>query len=196
MMIAATRHDKHLLIDILSRSFADNGSVDYVIRQGRGRTRRIRALMDYSIEVCLRSGKVLLNSERTACALVLYPHRKRTTFGSIRLNIQLVMCAIGITGIGRVLRRESRINRTRPMQKMAYLWFIGVPPDRQGAGTGSSLLQEMLAEADRMGLPVYLETSTERNLPWYGRFGFDEYATLDLGYVLHFMRRMPQGAGG
>ena len=40
-----------------------------------------------------------------------------------------------------------------------------------------ALLQPGLQAADREGVPCVLETQAERNLPFYGRFGFHVTAT-------------------
>ena len=54
-----------------------------------------------------------------------------------------------------------------------YLVAIGVDPALQGSGVGTRLLAPGLAAADAEGLPAYLETEKERNLPFYGRHGFE-----------------------
>jgi GNAT superfamily N-acetyltransferase len=41
---------------------------------------------------------------------------------------------------------------------------------RQGAGT--ALLAPVLERCDESGVPAYLETQKEENVPWYHRFGF------------------------
>lgn len=197
MMKIATYKDKPLLVNLLSRAFAANGSVNYVVGQRDGQLGRIRALMAYSVELCLRSGNGYLDEDHTACALVLYPHRRRTTLQSILLDIQLVFRAIGWRGIRRVLRREAQIKKIRPGEDMAYLWFIGVDPMRQQAGIGSTLLRRVIDMASQDGLPVYLETSVKENLPWYERFGFTIYGTLEMGeHTLYFMRRLQAKEGG
>lgn len=72
-MRSATRNDKLLITDLLSASFNDNLSVNYIVRQDEKRKRGIRALIDYSFEVCYRFGEVLLSDDGKACALLLYP---------------------------------------------------------------------------------------------------------------------------
>lgn len=196
-MILATYQDKPLLVHLLSQAFAANGSVNYVVGDGDGQLKRIRALMEYSVEVCFRFGNVYLDENRSACALVLYPHRKRTTVRSVALDVKLVFHAIGWRRIRRVLRREAQIKKIQPKEDMAYLWFIGVDPAQQHAGIGSALLHSVIDVASRDGLPVYLETSVTENLPWYQRFGFTIYGSLDMGsHTLYFMRRMPATKGG
>lgn len=190
-MIKVNREDKLLILDILSLSFDDNQSVNYIILQDEKRRARIRALMDYSFEVCYRFGDVWLSDDRKACALVLYPHLKRTTLISIWLDAQLIFKAIGIANISKALEREAMIKKRQPKEKMAYLWFIGVEPTEQHKGIGSWLLQQIFVEANEKGLPVFLETSTQINLPWYERFGFEIYDRLFLGYMLYFLKRAP-----
>ena len=53
-----------------------------------------------------------------------------------------------------------------------YLWALGVEPERQGRGIGSRLIAPVLAQADREGVPCYLETETEDNVAFYQKRGF------------------------
>ena len=53
-----------------------------------------------------------------------------------------------------------------------YLKLLGVAPQSQGQGIGKALLLPVLRRADAEGLPCYLETFTERNIPFYESSGF------------------------
>lgn len=188
-MIKATYREKELVIDILSESFDANQSVNYIAQQDKKRLKRIRALMDYSFEVCYSFGEVLLSDDKKACALVLFPDQKRTTLKSILLDIKLIFSCIGIGNIFKALKRESKIKNLQPKETMYYLWFIGVKPKYQNTGIGMTLLDEIIKHSDAMERPIYLETSTTSNLPWYKKFGFEIYNELDLGYKLFFLKR-------
>lgn len=72
---------------------------------------------------------------------------------------------------------------------MSYLWFIGVDPGVQNQGIGSKLLQEIIDYSNNNNRPIYLETSTVKNLPWYEKFGFEVYNEQDLTYHLYFFKR-------
>ena len=172
---------------MLTRSFDGNGSVNYIVRQDDKREQRIRALMEYSVAMCEIFGEVWLSDDRKACALVLYPDRQRASFRTFLLDLRLMFRAIGVGGVKKVKARKAKVAAIRPKEKMAYLWFIGVDPQHQHAGHGSRMLQEVLRHS--ADLPVYLETSMPKNLPWYQRFGFEIYDELDLGYTLYFLRR-------
>lgn len=53
-----------------------------------------------------------------------------------------------------------------------YLALLGVRPGRQGRGIGSALLQAHHQELDALGLPAYLEASSQRNRKLYRRHGY------------------------
>ncbi|KOU34918.1 GNAT family N-acetyltransferase [Streptomyces sp. WM6378] len=78
----------------------------------------------------------------------------------------------------------------------AYLWMIGVTPDRQGEGLGAELITSVLERCDREGLPAYLEASSERSPHLYRRLGFaplGEPVRLPDGPLVHPMWREPKG---
>lgn len=188
-MTKANYDDKNLVIDILSESFKDNKSVNYMAGEGQHQIDRIRYLMDYSFEVCHQFGEVYLSDDRTAAALVLYPEEKKTNFSTVLLDVKLILNCIGVSNIGKALKRESSIKKIQPQVPMYYIWFIGVHPDSQGNGIGSQLMGELIKESEKRQRPIYLETSTLANLPWYQKFGFDIYDELELSYKLYFLNR-------
>lgn len=187
-MIVADYKDKNLVVNILTKSFDKNQSVNFIVQQDEKRFERIKSLMDYSFEVCYAFGEVFLSDDKKACALVLYPDKKRTTFKSVLLDVQLMFKCIGITNISKALDRESKIKKIQPKERMYYLWFIGVDPDCQGSGIGTELMRDIIEESQRKQRPIYLETSTLKNLPWYKKFGFEIYSELELSYKLYFLK--------
>jgi ribosomal protein S18 acetylase RimI-like enzyme len=72
-----------------------------------------------------------------------------------------------------------------------YLMILGVDPQWQRQGLGGRLMSPVFAEADQMGLPCYLETSTEANVRFYERHGFrvGEQCTMPGGWKTWAMRR-------
>ena len=53
-----------------------------------------------------------------------------------------------------------------------YLWTVGVEPQYQSQGYASKLLRPMLTRPDKEGMPCYLETLDENNVPIYEHLGF------------------------
>ncbi len=188
-MKKAEYKDKSLVIDILTKSFDTNQSVNYIVKQDKHRRKRVSALMDYSFEVCYLFGDVFLSDDKKACALVTYPDKKKTTLKSILLDVKLILSCVGLKNIKKTIARESAINKIQPKEPKYYLWFIGVDPEYQSEGIGSVLLNEIVEDSEHKKRTIYLETSTLKNLPWYEKFGFDIYHELDLSYKLFFLKR-------
>lgn len=166
-MKKAVYGDKKIVIDILTKSFDTNQSVNFIIKQDQNRIHRIRALMDYSFDMCFSFGEVFLSDDKNACALILFPDKKRTTIKSIIWDIKLIWNSVGVANIGKALKRESEIKKMHPDELMYYLWFIGVNPDSQHKGIGTRLLNDISEDSTLTNRSIFLETSTVRNLPWY-----------------------------
>ena len=75
-------------------------------------------------------------------------------------------------------RRENMKGR-----EYTYLMIIGVATEFQGRGFGSKLLRALLEESDRAGVPIYLETETERNVRMYERLGFRTVNRINLPLI-------------
>lgn len=187
-MIKANLEDKSLVADILTTAFLHNKSINYLIPQDGLKMFRIHELMQYSFEICLLFGEVFLCEDRKGCVLLLYPELKRTTFRSFWLDLKMVFNGVGFRNVLRVMKRENKINAVRPVQRMAYLWFIGVMPEYQHFGLGKRLMEEVIVKTASEDRKIFLETSTIENLPWYRKFGFEVYHELDLSYRLFFLR--------
>ena len=188
-MVEATDRDKELVVEILARSFNDNKSVNYLIPQDEKRIQRMRELIAYSYEMCRLWGKVVISENRESCALVIFPDRKRTSVRSLLLMGRLIFKSIGFQNIIKALNREDQVYAHHPVTPIYHLWFLGVLPEQQGKGYGSRLLNELLLDADGMNTPIYLETSTSRNIPWYEKHGFSIYSKISLSYDLFLLRR-------
>ncbi|NHD15566.1 MULTISPECIES: N-acetyltransferase [Actinopolyspora] len=94
-------------------------------------------------------------------------------------------------------RAEAALNPHRPAEPVWFLGTVGVDPGSQGAGMAGAVIRPGLVEAERAGRPVYLETSQERNVRIYRRFGFEVVAEVEIpddGPRTWAMMRRP-GAG-
>jgi ribosomal protein S18 acetylase RimI-like enzyme len=76
-----------------------------------------------------------------------------------------------------------------------YLQNIAVKPEEQGKGYGGLLLRTMIEEVKSDGLPIYLETNTEKATSIYQRYGFEilEHGTIpETDIPLWCMLRKPK----
>ena len=190
-MIKATKDDRQLIVQILAESFDDNQSVNYIIPQTKSRKKRLFRLMEYSFDVCFTYGDIFLNQEKTACCLILYPNDPgNKTFKKTLLDLRLILSSIGLSNLYKASVREARIKAVHPVKKrFAHLWYIGVFKKKQGIGIGTLLLNEVIDYYEKKNFPVYLETSTERNLSWYNANSFFPFETLDFTYKLYCFKK-------
>ncbi len=99
--------------------------------------------------------------------------------------------------IERVADVSELVDEHHPDGSFYFLHFLGVEPDRQGRGVGSSLLAHVLDRCDREGAYAYLDATSERNRRLYERHGFEatgEYGPPG-GPTLWPMWRRPVGQG-
>jgi ribosomal protein S18 acetylase RimI-like enzyme len=178
-------NEKQIVIDILRKSFMDNKSVNFVVKQDNKREARIRKLMEYSYFKGLHFGEIYISKDQKACAIVLDSSRQKTTLKGIWWDLKLVFSCMGISNVKKVLKREGEIKKHHPDFPFLHLWYIGVDPSEQGKAKGTELMGRIIHDSRRFGLPIYLETSTERNFPFYEKLGFKVISEINtLGYPL------------
>ena len=194
-MIPATKKDEKYAVDIITQAFDTNPSVNWVVKNDTRRRKRIRALARYSFRNALRNNGAYFSSAKNGIALCYQINHNKFSLAEYWNQLILVITAIGPGRIGKVLKRESYIDTIRPKNEdYLYFWFYGVKPGNHNSGDASELKDDIFRIADEKQLPIYLETSVEKNMRVYSRYGFELYHTWnveDRGIKLYFMRRMP-----
>jgi ribosomal protein S18 acetylase RimI-like enzyme len=186
-MGVASNVNKKRIIDIISESFKDNQSINYIVKQDQKKLACIKKLVEYSFFQGKEFGQLFISEDENAACILIFSDQKKTTFESILWDIKLVAQVIGIRKFRAALHRESLLKKNYPKTPYVHLWYIGVNPSQQKKGIGSKLLQEVISYCGDK--PIYLETSVISNLGWYKKFGFKIIKTLDLGYTLHLLRK-------
>jgi len=99
--------------------------------------------------------------------------------------------AIGLRGIGRVVRWQADWSRQDLRAPHWHLGPVAVDAHLQGQGVGSALMNAYCARIDRVGAAGYLETDKPQNVDFYKRFGFETVGEAPvLGKPNWFMRRV------
>lgn len=195
---AARRDEAALLGDVLADAFAEDPVFAWLIPpQLRGRDGRMRTFFTSMSRGYLRQGKpCYVAGDASAAALWAAP-------GSWSMPLSQMILEAVPSGMAfryrliRALRTQLQVERLHAAQSRPhwYLGYLGARRSRQGQGLGSRLLQEVLTRPDAGGLPAYLESSNERNLPLYERHGFrvvGELRALGHGPAIWRMWREPQ----
>jgi ribosomal protein S18 acetylase RimI-like enzyme len=101
------------------------------------------------------------------------------------------------TNLMTTLRIVATVEGQHPHEPHWYLASLGTAVGQQGRGVGGALMRPVLEHCDAEGLPCYLESSKERNVPFYRRHGFEVVRELRLpgdGPTIWTMWREPRPA--
>lgn len=173
----ATVGDIPELAAMLARAFAHDPFYGFIAGDAPERNQRMRD----GWTGFLRHGSNGLSHTYTtsehAGVAVWHPpgYRGAGFIDSLRLLPSAARMAGGIGRLRDVSRAVAALERHRRRHAPGphfYLSVLGVEPERQGEGIGSSLMQPALDLARASGLPAYLETATGRNVLLYERAGF------------------------
>jgi ribosomal protein S18 acetylase RimI-like enzyme len=171
----AIQHGKQAS-NVLSHAFFQDPMLRFLIPDEAKRARLLPSFYSIVVRYCVLYGEgyIIPGWEGVACWL----RPGDTSPGFARLVGIGMRCApvgIGLAGLRRFIAvsnyAEHVHSRCAPGRHW-YLWAIGVEPTRQGQGIGGQLMRPVLAKASAEGLPCYLETMNEANLPFYEKYGF------------------------
>lgn len=171
-MRKASQSDKKKVVEILTESFIDNKSVNYILKKGGNKERKIKDLMNYSFNLGMKKGDIFINEENNACSIIMYPKKKKYDFWSLIQDIKLVKNVIGLKKVIKVSKKEKEVSNHHPENNFAHLWYIGVEKKSQGRGLGTDFLNKICTYYKEKDLKIYLETSTEINIPFYKKSDF------------------------
>jgi GNAT superfamily N-acetyltransferase len=187
--------------EVLGRAFHEDPFWSWVLPGEAKRARVLPWFMEAWVRCCFGYGGVYTTANNMeGVAVWLPPGRSGTSL------VRLILTGMVITplkfGWAEFRRFKSSVNYLDKLRERAVpsrhwdLPTLGVDPSRQGQGVGSALLQPALALADADGLPCYLETEKQINVPFYNRHGFDVVVEVDLpkaGPHIWTMKREPRG---
>jgi GNAT superfamily N-acetyltransferase len=193
----ATAHDIPALSRTLGRAFEDDPVMDHLIpREARRHTDRLARFMLLGTKGAVAEGTVYTTAERSGGAVWRAPGRWKVPTRQLLPDLPALVWALGRRlPVG--LATLQALERHHPTEPHWYLEILGTEPAEQGKGIGSALMAPVLEKCDAEGLPAYLESSKEKNIPYYERHGFRVSGELDLpkdGPRLWPMWREPQPA--
>jgi ribosomal protein S18 acetylase RimI-like enzyme len=191
----ATRDDIETVGRVLRAAFEDDPLYRWFMRQD-GYTHRLETHFRHEAAQYLDSAEVYLSSDGRGGALWRpAPGAQPSPLPQLLRAMPELLQLSGPRRVPRLWRLIRKTEARYPKLPHRYLYLVGVHPEGQGAGLGSALIRAGLEACDRDGLPAYLESSKERNVPLYERHGFRVVERLELGRnapTMWLMWRDPQ----
>ncbi|WP_228973823.1 GNAT family N-acetyltransferase [Streptomyces sp. DH12] len=187
-----TDADVPTAVDTLARAFADYPYTRHVIA-AEDHEERIRRFQELCLtRVGMVYGRVWVADGGRAVAVWTTPD------GDPSPAFTELGPLLGDLAGDRAAAHESAERAVAPHRPREPAWFldtVAVAPEAQGRGLGSAVLAPGIEAAARAGHPVFLETSSERNVSFYERLGFRVTADIvlpDAGPRTWCMRRDPR----
>ncbi len=138
----------------------------------RNREQRVARFFASDARLVRGRGRVYTTPDTAGASLWAEPGHWRMPVSEMARSVPSLLPTFA-TSLPRALRTLSAVERAHPTEAHWYLAVLGTDPSKQGRGIGSALLAPVLEECDTEGIPAYLESSKESNLPFYGRHGFE-----------------------
>ncbi len=169
----ATLGDLPALTAALARAFDDDPLVNWMAARDSRRARRVYDAMDLSLrDLSFRHGEVYTTDGIHGGALWAPPGEWKM---GLLQQLLLTPKMTRITTWRRlpaVMGGINAVEKKHPPRPHFYLFVLGTDTEHQGKGVGTQLMAPVLDRCDREGIPAYLESSKERNVPLYERNGF------------------------
>ena len=163
--------------EILGRSLKDDPASIHVIPDKEDRHAKIHHVFQMTSCLGVRFGEVHATSPNLEAIAVWLPFKvyKVKFFNALICSLKAKMYKLG-------MEASKRVKPIQEADKEAHLefaptdhWYLqtlGVDPQYQGKGYGTILVKYMLDKIDKNPLPVFLETSNQRNVRFYEKLGF------------------------
>jgi ribosomal protein S18 acetylase RimI-like enzyme len=169
----ATDADVAAMAAQLARTFYDDPVTSHIFRNEKRREAALRVYFRTQMRADYLPFGGCYTTEGYTGSAIWAPAGKPLHTGLGAILTMLPVLPFVASNLGTTLRLLALIESKHPHEPHWYLATLGTAVDKQGTGVGSALLRPVLEHCDAEGVPCYLESSKERNLPFYRRHGFE-----------------------
>jgi GNAT superfamily N-acetyltransferase len=169
----ATEADADTLKGVLARAFSNDPVMSWIFRNDATRIDDLSLLFSTALAMFVPKGLSWVATDLGGAALWA-PRGDWQMGDEVVAEMAPVMTeAYGADTVGRLLTVFGLMDELHPTADNYYLACLASDQGRQGQGIGTATMRPVLARADAEGVPCYLESSNERNVPLYERNGFE-----------------------
>jgi hypothetical protein len=198
-MKRATPEHKKKILDAFFEAFNTTPGILWVTGTGRQKDKKVRWLLEFAYQLTSHSGEIWMSDDENAVSFMFYSHKRKGDWYTLWLHLKLAFQVVGLRRALEILRRERYIRQQRPANEpYIYLWFTGSRADRNGLISMTNLKNGLFKKGYDENLPIYTETTVERALASYTRYGFSlfhSWPNLKRHLTVYFFRRQPSLEG-
>ena len=191
----ATKGDVTAMAAQLARTFLDDPVTSHIFRNEARREAGLRAFFGTQMRADYLPFGGCYTTEGYSGSAIWAPAGKPMLTGLAGVMTMVSVLPYVATNLVTTLRLLNLVESMHPHEPHWYLATLGTAVDAQGKGVGGAVMAPVLEHCDREGLPAYLESSKERNVPFYRRHGFEVVEEVSLpgdGPSIWTMWREPQ----
>ncbi len=172
---------------VLARALREDPFQAHLLADRAGEAGVALPFFEASVNLGLLYGEVYTTEAVEGVAVWIAPEHADLTLAQLyRSRFFGGGLSMGVRAFVRLLRTAvfvDRVKKSEISERHWTLYLLCVDPRRHGRGTGSRLLRPILDRADAEGVHCYLESTSERNLSFYRRHGFEvvRQETIPLG---------------
>ena len=178
----------------LTQAFFDDPLMCHFLRDEATRPRKMPRLFALLFKLAVPFGACDVTDGYEAATLWRPPGHWHMPFWQYIVHARELLGIFGARAF-EVMQTMDTVEKVHPKEPHWYLQAIGTVPTAQGKGFGGRVLRHRLARIDAEGMPAYLESSKESNIPIYQNFGFELRGEIKVpdGPILYPMWRNPRG---
>ncbi|MBD3197155.1 MAG: GNAT family N-acetyltransferase [Candidatus Lokiarchaeota archaeon] len=163
--------------EVLGRALAEDPVSLQAFPEKNERHENIKYVFRMASCIGMRYGEIYASSEKLE-GIAIWIHSQgnfKKRWGNLICAIKAKVWNMGFQAsrlINPIMEYNKEMHNKHAPGKHLYLQTLGVDPKHQYRGIGSVLVNHMIEKNRENALPIYLETSTERNVGFYKRLGF------------------------
>lgn len=170
----ASARDVPALAAMLARAFFDDPVASWAWRADGLRVGALERFQAIRMRQLLDGEEIWTTDDLSSAALWAPPGRWHMTLREVAMLAPCFLRPRLFARMPLVALGWELLERAHPRTPAHYyLAVLGTEPDAQGRGLGSAVLRPVLEQCDSDQVGAYLESSKERNVPFYLRFGFE-----------------------
>ena len=162
--------------EILARAFNEDPMFRYLMPEvEQARVKTLKWFFQMGLRNCQKHNHIYTTSDLQGVAAWIPPGKSEMNIWQTVSMLFALFRKFGWRRLGRCWSLFSTLIERENYEMTESYWtlsLLGVAPTHQRQGIGSLLLQPVLEQADREGLPCYLATFTEQAIAFYQKHGF------------------------
>ncbi len=163
--------------ELLVDAFYDDPMASFMIPDETKRRGVLRPVMRRFLSYAMLYGHVETTDDLQGIAAWILPEYVKFNFWRMlrsgMIAVPWIMGRAAAKRFSKAMSEGDRIHAKHAPGRHWYLFILAVVPNSQRSGVGTALVEHGFARIDRQGLPCYLETTSQKNIKYYPRHGFE-----------------------